>query len=273
MRRPRILMCPPDHYGIEYEINPWMSRSSGSCAGKRSGTVAEPPRDAARPGNVVELMTPQQGLPDLVFTANAGLIFRKRFFSSAFVTKSVPAKRRISTPGSRGMASRSRICRRRVFEGAGDALFCGRRSSPAIASAAMSAAINGWPGNSSAVLRSSWSIRPSIISTLASARWRRARRSGIPMLSTPTASKVIETHIPSCSRQQGRGAPFRLQCGRGGQDRRAERRLPRVGGRPERMRLHADRRGAGRIPQSRRQCQVPDLRLDGEEAAVWEQVV
>ena len=25
--RPTILMCPPDHYGIEYEINPWMSRS------------------------------------------------------------------------------------------------------------------------------------------------------------------------------------------------------------------------------------------------------
>ncbi len=23
---PRILMCPPDHYGIEYEINPWMNR-------------------------------------------------------------------------------------------------------------------------------------------------------------------------------------------------------------------------------------------------------
>ena len=24
MRQPRILMCPPDYYGIEYEINPWM---------------------------------------------------------------------------------------------------------------------------------------------------------------------------------------------------------------------------------------------------------
>ena len=24
--RPQILMCPPDYYGIEYEINPWMSR-------------------------------------------------------------------------------------------------------------------------------------------------------------------------------------------------------------------------------------------------------
>ena len=23
-------MCPPDHYGIEYEINPWMSRARGT---------------------------------------------------------------------------------------------------------------------------------------------------------------------------------------------------------------------------------------------------
>ncbi len=27
---PSILMCPPDFYGIEYEINPWMSRSRAS---------------------------------------------------------------------------------------------------------------------------------------------------------------------------------------------------------------------------------------------------
>ena len=29
-RTPRILMCPPDYYGIEYEINPWMNRQVGS---------------------------------------------------------------------------------------------------------------------------------------------------------------------------------------------------------------------------------------------------
>jgi len=34
MRQPRILMCPPDYYGIEYEINPWMSRSRGSNSAK-----------------------------------------------------------------------------------------------------------------------------------------------------------------------------------------------------------------------------------------------
>ena len=27
-------MCPPDYYGIEYEINPWMSRSRGSTTEK-----------------------------------------------------------------------------------------------------------------------------------------------------------------------------------------------------------------------------------------------
>ena len=31
MRQPRILMCPPDYFGIEYEINPWMSRARGAA--------------------------------------------------------------------------------------------------------------------------------------------------------------------------------------------------------------------------------------------------
>ena len=29
---PRILMCPPDHFAIEYEINPWMNVRVGSDA-------------------------------------------------------------------------------------------------------------------------------------------------------------------------------------------------------------------------------------------------
>src|SRR5262245_65638209 len=35
-------------------------------------------------GVKIEEMTPRPGLPDLVFTANAGLLFRERFFSSRF---------------------------------------------------------------------------------------------------------------------------------------------------------------------------------------------
>ena len=81
---PRILMCPPDHYGIEYEINPWMNRSLGAVAAVafRQWTAL---RDTLRGlGVVVETLEPQAGLPDLVFTANAGLVFGNRFLSSRF---------------------------------------------------------------------------------------------------------------------------------------------------------------------------------------------
>jgi len=74
-KRPRILMCPPDHYGIEYEINPWMNRSLGAVrelAFRQWKTL----RDTLVSLDVtVELLDPQPGLPDLVFPANAGLIF------------------------------------------------------------------------------------------------------------------------------------------------------------------------------------------------------
>src|SRR6266849_3149529 len=82
--QPRILMCPPDYYGIEYEINPWMSRSRGSTPEKAHAQWQKLYETLVALGVGVELMTPQKGLPDLVFTANAGLFFSQRFFSSSF---------------------------------------------------------------------------------------------------------------------------------------------------------------------------------------------
>ena len=81
---PRILMCPPDHYGIEYEINPWMNRSLGAVR-----TVAFLQWTKLREtleflGAQIEQLEPRAGLPDLVFTANAGLMFKKLFLSSRF---------------------------------------------------------------------------------------------------------------------------------------------------------------------------------------------
>src|SRR4051794_36759416 len=84
MRRPRILMCPPDFYGIEYEINPWMSRARGSSPERARTQWHRLQETLAGLGVTIELMTPHPGLPDLVFTANAGLVFEKRFFSSRF---------------------------------------------------------------------------------------------------------------------------------------------------------------------------------------------
>jgi N-dimethylarginine dimethylaminohydrolase len=126
MWQARILMCPPDFYGIEYEINPWMSRSRGSAPDRARAQWQRLYETLVGLGVQVELMTPQPGLPDLVFTANAGLMFKERFFSSRF-RHGVRAR---ETPffdawfAEHGFAV-EHLPPDVFFEGAGDALFCG----------------------------------------------------------------------------------------------------------------------------------------------------
>jgi N-dimethylarginine dimethylaminohydrolase len=126
MRQPRILMCPPDYYGIEYEINPWMKRERGSTPERARAQWQKLYETLVGLGVQVELMKPQPGLPDLVFTANAGLMFKKRFFSSRF-RHEVRAR---ETPyfdawfAEHGYQVET-LPDDVYFEGAGDALFCG----------------------------------------------------------------------------------------------------------------------------------------------------
>jgi N-dimethylarginine dimethylaminohydrolase len=126
MRTPQILMCPPDYYGIEYEINPWMSRARGSLPDRAQQQWRSLYETLLKLGVQVELMTPQPGLPDLVFTANAGLMFGPRFFSSRF-RHEVRAR---ETPffdawfAEHG-STVEHLPPNMYFEGAGDALFCG----------------------------------------------------------------------------------------------------------------------------------------------------
>ena len=119
-------MCPPEYYGIEYEINPWMNRSVGSDT-----AVAREQWEGLRQtlrnlGATVELMEPVPGLPDLVFTANAGLVFGDLFLSSWFRYE----VRQRETPhfnawfAAHGFRVES-LPDGVYFEGAGDALFCG----------------------------------------------------------------------------------------------------------------------------------------------------
>ena len=72
-------------------------------------------------------MTPRPGLPDLVFTANAGLVFERRFFSSSFRHE---VRARESPYFDAWFAEHGftvdHLPEGVYFEGAGDALFCGR---------------------------------------------------------------------------------------------------------------------------------------------------
>jgi N-dimethylarginine dimethylaminohydrolase len=80
----KLLLCPPDHYGIEYEINPWMSRARGAEVGVAREQWKGLEKTLAGLDCEIFLVPPQPRLPDMVFTANAGLAVGKRFIPSNF---------------------------------------------------------------------------------------------------------------------------------------------------------------------------------------------
>lgn len=123
---PQILMCSPDFYGIEYEINPWMSRSRQSDRAEAIAQWMALKGLLEQCGAAVQLLPPVAGLPDMVFTANAALMYRRR----AILARFRPEQRRGETTyvaewlAARGFEVES-LPTEFAFEGAGDALFCG----------------------------------------------------------------------------------------------------------------------------------------------------
>lgn len=123
---PRILMCPPTHYGIEYEINPWMNRSRGADRDLATRQWQTLRATLTELGVEIAELTPQPGLPDLVFTANAGLMFHNRFLSSRFKHDVRARESPVFDAWFAGQGFTVEHLPEGMFhEGAGDALFCG----------------------------------------------------------------------------------------------------------------------------------------------------
>ncbi len=80
----RFLMCPPEYFAVLYEINPWMHREIAVDLDRAreqwDGLVAV----LRAAGAEIETLEPRPGLPDLVFTANAGTLNGDRFVPSRF---------------------------------------------------------------------------------------------------------------------------------------------------------------------------------------------
>lgn len=122
----QILMCPPDYYGIEYEINPWMDRRRQA---DHAGAVEQWQglrRLLTEAGAVIATIAPVRGLPDMVFTANAALVFRNLAVLSHFRH---PQRQGEEPHFAAWLAEQGfevwRLPDDMYFEGAGDALFCG----------------------------------------------------------------------------------------------------------------------------------------------------
>lgn len=80
----RYLMCPPQHFGVLYEINPWMHTEVrvdvDLARAQWEGLVS----NLTAAGAEVVAMEPAEHVPDLVFTANAGLVSGSTFVPSHF---------------------------------------------------------------------------------------------------------------------------------------------------------------------------------------------
>jgi N-dimethylarginine dimethylaminohydrolase len=77
-------MCPPDEFGIEYSINPWMDVHHGVDAVQAHRQWQALRDTLTTAGATVEVLPAQPGVPDLVFTANAGLVDGDRVALATF---------------------------------------------------------------------------------------------------------------------------------------------------------------------------------------------
>lgn len=122
--RQTVAMCAPDYFGVNYVINPWMEAGLGKTDLPLAQQQWQHLRDTIARYADLAFVPPHDQLPDMVFTANAGLVlgdkavvsrfrsperqgeepyFRDWFEARGFTIVSWP----VSVP----------------FEGAGDALF------------------------------------------------------------------------------------------------------------------------------------------------------
>jgi N-dimethylarginine dimethylaminohydrolase len=118
-----FVMCPPRHFGVLYEINPWMHREvsvAPELASEQWHGLVAALREA---GAQVVVMDPHPEVPDLVFTANAGLVNGGQFVPSHFRHPERQPETEIDAAwfGERGWAV-DRLPDDVDHEGAGDAL-------------------------------------------------------------------------------------------------------------------------------------------------------
>jgi len=119
----RFLCCAPVHFGVVYEINPWMHAEVAVDVDRARAQWETLVATLRAAGAVVETIEQPEGVPDLVFTANAGIVSGERFVPSHFRhPPRRPETEVFATWFARHGFSVERLPDDAVHEGAGDAL-------------------------------------------------------------------------------------------------------------------------------------------------------
>ncbi|MEH0936846.1 dimethylargininase [Micromonospora psammae] len=83
-RKRTYLMCSPEHFAVEYAINPWMDVTTpvdAELAVKQWDRLRE---TLVGLGHDVHLLTPEAGLPDMVFAANGAFVVDGTVYGAQF---------------------------------------------------------------------------------------------------------------------------------------------------------------------------------------------
>jgi lysine-ketoglutarate reductase/saccharopine dehydrogenase-like protein (TIGR00300 family) len=117
-------MCAPDHYDVDYVINPWMEGNIHKSSRDRAVEQWQKLYHVLKDRALVDLVPPAKGWPDMVFTANAGLVLGDNVVLSRFFHK----ERQGEEPYFKEWFEQNgftvyELPKDLPFEGAGDALF------------------------------------------------------------------------------------------------------------------------------------------------------
>lgn len=121
----KILMCPPDFYGIKYEINPWMNIEIQSDHDKAEKQWQNLYKILSEDLKVdVKIVPPKEDVPDMVFTANAAVMYGKKAVIARFKypqrqSEEAYFKQWFEQNGYEAITLPEDM----AFEGAGDALY------------------------------------------------------------------------------------------------------------------------------------------------------
>ena len=136
---PRFLMCPPQHFAVTYSINPWMDPAAWADRGDALHASAEAQwaglhAALRQSGAALETIVPHEGLPDLVFTANAAVVLDGKALVARFRHPERQAEQPVFAAAFRALQARGLIHeviempQDVALEGAGDCLWDAKRS-------------------------------------------------------------------------------------------------------------------------------------------------
>ncbi len=123
----KILMCAPDYYGIKYEINPWMNvdvQADNKKAVEQWNNLYKILKDDLKVD--VKLVAPREDVPDMVFTANAAVMYGNKAVISRFKhPERQPEEKYFAQWFEENGYEVIMLPENMAFEGAGDALYLG----------------------------------------------------------------------------------------------------------------------------------------------------